>query len=191
MDQVKDHHLPRLAPVFYQGDAVIHWSLNIKERKAGWLTEGFHCSFRELMLHASARERLFCPTYCLMPDHMHIVCMGLKAESDQLRGMAFFRTHLGKRLAPFTLQHQGYDHVLGDEERRRNSFAMHCAYVLNNPVRAQLVQDAKEWRFAGAIVPGYPNLNPGADGFWETFWKLYASQCDANAKRPLPPRKRL
>ena len=62
------------------------------------------------------------------------------------------------------------------------------ARILNNPVRAQLVQDAKEWMFAGAIVPGYPNLNPGADDFWETFWKLYASQCDANAKRALPPR---
>ena len=96
VNQVKDHHLPRLAPVFYQGDAVIHWSLNIKERQTGWLTEGFDCAFRELMLHTSARERLFCPTYCLMPDHMHIVWMGLKAESDQRRGMAFFRTYLSK-----------------------------------------------------------------------------------------------
>ena len=32
--------------------------------------------------------------YCLMPDHLHLVWMGLKLESDQLNGMAFLRKHL-------------------------------------------------------------------------------------------------
>ena len=30
------------------------------------------------------------------------------------------------------------------------------------------------WRFAGAVVPGYPNLHPLAPHFWQRFWKLYA-----------------
>ena len=183
--------MPRLAPVFYQGDAVVHWSLNIKERKTGWLTDGFHYAFRELMLHTMARHGLLCPTYCLMPDHMHIIWMGLTADSDQMRGMAFLRTYLSKALAPFALQHQGYEHVLGDEERRRNSFATHCAYVRDNPVRAQLVGDAKEWKFSDALVLGYPEVDPRGADFWETFWKLYASACDGEAKRALPPRSGL
>ena len=124
-----------------------------------------------------------------MPDHMHIIWMGLGSESDQMRAMAFLRTYLKKNLVPFELQHQAYDHVLGDEERRRNSFATHCAYVLNNPVRAQLAADPLQWRFSGAIVPGYPMLDPRDDDFWKTFWKLYASQCDPKAKRALPPRR--
>ena len=41
------------------------------------------------MLHAAAREGLFCPVYCLMPDHLHLVWMGLRLDTDQLNGMAF------------------------------------------------------------------------------------------------------
>jgi putative transposase len=179
-----------LAPVFYQGDAVVHWSLNIEERKTGWLTESFHHTFREAMLHAAARENLHCPTYCLMPDHMHIMWMGLNAESDQRRGMAFFRTFFSKALSPFKLQHQAYDHVLGDEERRRNAFARVCAYILSNPVRAELVSEVGAWRFNGAVVPGYPDLHPARENFWETFWKLYGKQRQTKAgERSLPPRR--
>jgi len=37
----------------------------IAMRGAGWLNDAFHAHFREVMLHAAAREGLFCPTYCL------------------------------------------------------------------------------------------------------------------------------
>ena len=188
MDQLKEHHLPRLAPVFYQGDAVVHWSMNVQERQTGWLTESFQQTFRESMMHAAVRENLFCPTYCLMPDHMHVVWMGLRAESDQRRGMAFFRTLLNRALDPSQLQHQAYDHVLGDEERRQGAFAKVCAYILSNPVRAELVSDVGDWKFSGAIVPGYPELHPTRDDFWEKFWKLYARLRHDEAKRALPSR---
>jgi putative transposase len=180
--------LPRLAAVFYQGDAVVHWSLNIEDRKTGWLTESFHQAFRELMIHTAAREHMLCPTYCLMPDHMHIVWMGLDTGSDQRRGMAFLRTFLSKALSPWKLQHQAYDHVLGDEERRRNAFAKVCAYILNNPVRAELVSDASAWKFTGAVVPGYPELHPAREEFWGTFWQLDGKLRQPTGGRALPRR---
>ena len=46
------------------------------------------------MLHAAAREGLFCPAYCLMPDHIHLVWLGLRLDTDQLNGMSFLRTYL-------------------------------------------------------------------------------------------------
>jgi len=92
-------HLPRLPREYYQGDAVVHWTLPIAMRGTGWLDESFHTHFREIMLHASAREGLFCPTYCLMPDHLHLVWMGLRLDTDQRNGMKFLRAHLG----PFLL----------------------------------------------------------------------------------------
>jgi REP element-mobilizing transposase RayT len=52
------------------------------------------------MLHTAAREGLFCPTCCLMPDHLHLVWMGLRLDSNQCNGMAFLRTHLKPILAP-------------------------------------------------------------------------------------------
>src|SRR6266487_1170915 len=167
--------LPRLGRHHYQGHAVVFWTNTLEERARGWLTLAFQATFRELMLHAAARERLFCPTYCLMPDHLHLVWMGLRLDSDQLNGMAFLRTYLEPKLAPSKFQHQAHDHVLKEEERRRNAFARVCNYVLENPLRAELVKCPAEWAFNGAVVPGYPTLHPLQDDFWPKFWKLYGA----------------
>jgi REP element-mobilizing transposase RayT len=166
-------YLPRLRPEFYQGDAVVHWTLTIAQHGTGWLDDHFHVSFRELLLHACVREGLVCPCYCLMPDHMHLIWMGLKPESDQRNGMSFLRTYSEPLLSPCRYQAQAHDHVLGDEERRRGSFARHCSYVLQNPVRAGLVTSSADWSCAGGIVPGYPKLHPRDEKYWEIFWKLY------------------
>src|SRR5258706_15962251 len=109
---------------------MVHWTQATFDRATGWLTEKFHAHFRELMLHAAARQGLFCPTYCLMPDHLHVVWMGLRLDSDQRNGMAFLRTHLEPKLAPCKFQHQAHDQVLKEEERRQNAFARVCNYIL-------------------------------------------------------------
>jgi putative transposase len=153
---------------------VVHWTLPIAHRGSGWLDERFHAAFRELMLHTAAREGLFCPTYCLMPDHLHLVWMGLRLDSDQLNGMAFLRTHLKSRLAAQKFQHQPHDHVLKEEERKRSAFAKVFFYIIDNARVAELVEHPKDWQFAGAVVPGYPTLRPLEDDFWPKFWKLYA-----------------
>jgi putative transposase len=82
-------YLPRLNREHYQGDAVIHWTLTVFDRKTGWLDDLFHLKFREMLLHAAARESLFCPAYCLMPDHIHLMWMGLRRDTDQKNGMSF------------------------------------------------------------------------------------------------------
>jgi putative transposase len=69
----RSFYLPRLPLEYYQGDAVVHWTLPISHRGQGWLTDSFHAAFCELLLHTAAREGLFCPTYCLMPDHLHLM----------------------------------------------------------------------------------------------------------------------
>jgi REP element-mobilizing transposase RayT len=180
-------YLPRLPREHYQGDAVVHWTLPVSLRRRGWLDERFHAAFRELMLPTAAREGLFCPVYCLMPDHLHLVWMGLRLDTDQLNGMSFLRTHLEPKLAPQRFQHQAHDHVLKPEERHRSAFTTACHYDLENPVRAGLVKHPSEWPFSGAIVPGYPTLHPLQEDFWRKFWKLYAQarQPDAgNIRRP-------
>jgi putative transposase len=179
--------LPRLPREYYQGDAVVHWSLPIALRQTGWLTDAFHAVFRETMLHAAAREGLFCPAYCLMPDHLHLVWMGLRLDTDQRLAMKFLREHLGPALRPHKFQHLPHDHVLREEARRRNAFGKVCHYILENPLRAELVKDPKEWTFTGAVVPGYPTLHPLEDEFWPTFWRLHTAKRapDAgNLKRP-------
>jgi putative transposase len=165
---------------------MVFWTNTLEERSRGWLTSGFHATFRELMLHSAARERLFCPAYCLMPDHLHLVWIGLRRESNQLNAMKFLRRHLEPALGNGReWQHQAHDHVLREKERQRNAFASACFYTLANPVRDELVGHERDWPYLGAIVPGYPDLHPMEEGFWELFWKLY--NAEREAEPPAPP----
>jgi putative transposase len=173
-------NLPRLERHHYQGHAVIFWTNTVEHRARGWLTPQFHSLFREMMLHAATRERLLCPTHCLMPDHLHWIWMGIHKDSDQLNAMKFVRTRLQPSLGVRReWQHQAYDHVLREEERRRNAFARFCFYTLANPVRAGLTGTERDWPYSGSILPGQPGLHPMDEGFWDLFWKRYVSDREA------------
>ena len=75
------HHLPRLAPEFYRAFSVVLWTITLEHRATGWLDDLFHARFRELLLHAAAREGLFCP----------------KVERLALRAVAPRRRRVGRR----------------------------------------------------------------------------------------------
>ena len=186
------HHLPRLDRSRYQAFAAVHWTMPVLPRVPGWLDDRFHQQFRELQLHACARERLFCPAYCLMPDHLHFVWIGLSVQSNQRNAVKFFREHLNRMLAgenlsepgspansrsqlprKWKLQSQAHDHLLTEDEREHDAFAKVCFYVLANPVRAELAQREQDWPFSGAILPGYPTLHPFQEDYWQLFWRLY------------------
>ena len=178
--QPERHHLSRLAPEFYRGFSAVLWTITLERRATGWLDDSFHLHFRELLLHAAAREGLFCPAYVLMPDHAHLVWLGLRAGSDQRNAMKFFRQQLALKLAgrsptgvEYELQKQSHDSVLREKDRLRGAFQKTCFYVLDNPRRQGLVDHPRDWPYLGAVVPGYPSLRPLAEDFWEQFWKLY------------------
>ncbi len=172
-------YLPRLGKERYRGDTVILWTLPVAERQTGWLDDRFHARFRELMLHTCARQGLVCPVYVLMPDHVHLVWMSVRPDSDQRNGMAFFRRYLEPELGDARFQHQAHDHLFKNGERRRNAFAKVCWYVLMNPVRAELAATPKDWSFMGCMVPGYPEIDPRDEGYWSVFWRVYMKLKDA------------
>ncbi len=91
--------LRRLPPAFYRGLASVHWEMTLNERQEGWLGHPLHWRFREVLLHTLARYRLICPAYCLMPDHLHLLWMGVSKNSDQRRAVKFFREHLNPVLS--------------------------------------------------------------------------------------------
>jgi hypothetical protein len=179
------HHLPRLDPEYYRGFAAVLWTITLKRRATGWLDPLFHASFREWLLHAAAREQLFCPTYVLMPDHIHVFWLGLKLASDQRNAMRCLRKHLQAELTrrsahsvQFELQKQSHDRVLRQKDRTRGALSGACFYVLDNPRRKGLVSHPRDWPYLGAIVPGYPFMHPLAEDFWPLFWEFYTAQRD-------------
>ena len=181
------HYLPRLPREYYQGDAMVFWTLTVSGRAQGWLTQSLHSRFRELMLHTAAREGLICPAYCLMPDHIHLVWMGLRLDTDQLNGMAFLRTYLEPGLAPAKFQMQAQDEVLRESQRARDALSKVCFYVAANPVRAGLVTQPEEWPFSGSVVPGYPKLNLASTEGWARFWRIYTELREPDAGQLVRP----
>ncbi len=180
-------YLPRLPREHYQADAVVFWTLTIFDKAKGWLTPAFHQRFREMMLHAAAREGLICPIYCPMPDHIHLIWMGLRLDSHQINGMAFLRTYLEPELSPVKFQPQPQDQVLREDQRKRKAFAKVCFYIAANPVRAKLIGEKENWPFTGCVIPGYPKMNPLTEDYWSKFWRIFAKlrQPDASdIKRP-------
>jgi len=155
-------HLPRLDNAFYRGAAIVHWVFTLADRATGWLDDGVHGQVRELMVHTMARYELLCPVYCIMPDHLHLLWMGVAETSDQQKASTFLRRHLNAVLSSkgVRLQKQSYDHVLQERERERNAFEKIAWYILENPVRVGLVKDRAEWVHSGCIVPGFPDWNP-------------------------------
>ena len=172
----KRDHLRRLPPEHYRGDAVVHWSLTMRDRKQGWLSPVFYYRFRELLTHTAFRYELACPILCLMPDHFHMLWMGLSETCDQLLAMKHFRKTTNESLGRlgYQLQDQAYDHVLRDDEKRDTGFREVVEYIARNPERAKLIQpdEFASYKFSGCVVPGYPELRLFEQEFWDKFDRI-------------------
>jgi REP element-mobilizing transposase RayT len=85
-----------------------------------------------------------------MPDHVHLVAMGTSERSDVLRGLEDFKQLTGYWLKPriplFRWQKGFHDRIL-----RANELGPAVRYVLDNPVRKQIVREWRDYRFIGAI----------------------------------------
>jgi len=170
--------LSRLDRSFYLGRAYVHWTITIEDRKTGWLAPNFYYKFRELLTHTTFRYALTCPIFCLMPDHMHLLWIGIEERSDQLKAMRFFRRQLAMPLNAlgFDFQHQPYDHVLRDDERLEGPVQDLVEYIARNPERKQLVpmDGFRDHKFTGSLIPGYPELTLWQPDYWSRFWRTYS-----------------
>ncbi len=174
----RNDHLKRLSAEHYRGQAYVHWTMTMQDRKTGWLIPIFYYKFRELLTHTAFRFGLCCPIYCCMPDHLHLLWVGVLPESDQRRAARYFQKQLNMILAKLGahLQDESNDHVLREEECERGAFEEVFQYIARNPERAGLVNENcfREYSYTGCLVPGYPELKIWDDDFWTRFWRIYA-----------------
>ncbi len=171
-------YLRRLPPHYYQGDAVVHWTMTIDDRKTGWLNDVFHLKFREIQTHTLFRFGVCCPVYCVMPDHFHLLWMGINQHCDQRKAMRYLRRHLNQVLTILKarFQRQAYDHVLRDQELKETALEDVVEYIARNPERWGLVPEDRymDYPFTQCLVPGYPELDLFDVDFWPRFWRIYS-----------------
>ena len=105
--------------------------------RAVWIVEN--------MRKQSVAYRFVVYAYCVMPDHVHMLLIGLDSASNLLGFMRNFK----QATAHDYLQHfhgtlwqkKFYDHIL----RHRDSSIAVAGYIWMNPVRKGLCEDAREY----------------------------------------------
>jgi len=102
------------------------------------------------LIASSQRFGFTTTAYCLMPDHAHLLTTGNRADASlpalvadwkQRTGFAWHRRS-GRRL----WQKGYYDHILRSDEAHVSI----ARYIFENPVRAGLVKDAREYPWLGS-----------------------------------------
>lgn len=97
-----------------------------------------------------------------MPDHVHMTLAGNDSNSNTKKCIDMFKQKSGFWLSQnysyIKWQKDYYDHILRSEE----NLNIHIKYILNNPVRAGLVEYWKKYQFKGSTVY---DLNA-----WDTIW---------------------
>jgi putative transposase len=103
-----------------------------------------------ILLRTAAKFHFAIYAYSFMPDHVHLVVVGRRDDSDLEAFMPSLNTQLGYmwRRRHLTPLWQGgyYDHIL------RSEIELYFAaqYVAMNPVRAGLVTEPAQFEFTGS-----------------------------------------
>lgn len=155
--------------------------MTLAYRRIGWLDQAHHYQLRERLLHSLVRYRLVCPVYMLLPDHGHFLILGYDDSSDQKSAVYYFRRQWNALLGPeFSLQHQAFHRVLNEKGREQDAFQKIARYIIENPVRAQLVDSANDYPYWGALFPGLAQLDPRNERFWNSFWIEYNKRAESD-----------
>ena len=96
--------------------------------------------------------------YCFMPDHVHLLVEGVHSESNLQRFVRNWKQRTAfwfKREKRAALWQRGYyEHILRSDE----SVEQKARYVLENPVRAGLVEHPGDYPWLGSFVTTVDDL---------------------------------
>jgi len=106
----------------------------------------------EQFLRSAGEERFALIAYCFMPDHVHLLVGGTCETSDGKRFISRAKQYSGfyfkQRHQQRLWQRYPFERVL----RSNEATLIVARYILENPVRAGLVSDPREYPFLGSCV---------------------------------------
>jgi putative transposase len=107
---------------------------------------------REDILHMSQACAIAVNAYCFMPDHLHLLATGTTANADLKRFVHLTKQRSGWRFSRSSQQRlwqEGYyDRVL----RADDGTPAVISYIVNNPLRARLVDSPVDYPFWGSMT---------------------------------------
>jgi len=146
------HAAQRLDGFSYVGEHEYSLTLCTWARRRWFVEAACVDRVRTALLQFSSSERFDITAYCFMPDHVHALVTGTSATSDLQQFARRWKQDTGfahSKIAKARLWQGGfYDHVLRADEDRQEVIR----YLLNNPIRAKLVSDLRDYPFWGSGV---------------------------------------
>jgi len=136
--------------------------LLIDAGRAAWIID-------ELRRHAAAHE-MSVYAFCAMPDHLHVLVMGLRPTSHLLPFVKGLKQKTAyefrKKVHRDLWQKKFYDHIL----RQDDSVERVAGYIWMNPVRKGICADPREYPYSGSFAIDWAKgLAP--IGEWVPPWK--------------------
>ena len=142
----------RLELQIYTGRILVSFTLCVKDRKELFVDDKVFQQFESLLLKETREQNCSLYAYLFMPDHAHLLLSGNSEDSDIKKCVDMYKKKTGfwlyKNKPEFKWQKDYYDHILRKEE----DLITVIQYVLNNPVRAGIVENWKEYKFKGSTV---------------------------------------
>jgi len=142
----------RLHPGIYKGRILVSFTLCVKDRKELFIDDEIFYHFNSLLINELTEGDCSAYVYLFMPDHAHIILSGKNEDSDIKKCLENYKKKTGfwlyKNKNTFKWQKDYYDHILRKEE----DLVTQIRYILNNPVRARIAKNWKEYKFKGSTV---------------------------------------
>ena len=142
---------PRMPGFDYAGSYAYHVAVIVHDRRPVLTGDNAEAVVGDLYRAAQATSFELL-TYCVMPDHMHALVLGVDGHANLLKFIQRFKQLTSFRFSkshpkPFW-QQSFYDHAL-----RHNEDVLPIAkYILGNPVEAGLVTSGEEWPYSGGTL---------------------------------------
>jgi REP element-mobilizing transposase RayT len=142
----------RLDEEVYSGGIFVSITACVKNRKKLFVNDRIFKVFESIILKELKTNNCSSYVYLFMADHSHIILSGDEVTSnckkcfDKIKQKTGF--WLSKNLKDVKWQKDYYDHIL----RSNENLYVQVKYILNNPVRAGLVNFWKKYPYKGSTV---------------------------------------
>ncbi len=136
----------------YIGQKVIAFTICIKNNKRLFTSGKIFKVFEKELLDALIENNCSAYVYLFMPDHLHLIIKGEHVNSNIKKAVESFKQKTGywlnQNLLNIKWQKDYYDHIIRNEKDVQNQIR----YILNNPVRADIIRNWKEYNFKGSTI---------------------------------------
>ena len=144
--------LHRLPAELYVGNKTVAFTICVKGNEKFFVTDEIFILFEKELLNSLQGYKCSAQVYLFMPDHVHLIVSGNRKDSNVKKSIELFKQKTGywlsQNLPKFKWQKDYYDHIIRNDEDIQNQIR----YILNNPVRANLKDDWKEYPYKGSTV---------------------------------------